>query len=566
MRVREVIPIALIVGYGANVDANAHTSVRPIARDGSEPISASAPDDRGRAHLASTTSDLCVRVYDNTGTPGDLFYGGQAGAEAIDDVHGEESGHLAAITFEYYQPDTGAAPFDAVVRVYDNPGGKDVGIVPLYGPLEVQGLMPGRHTIRVDVPHGPELGPDAWIGVRFTNLRAGLVIQEEPIVGESHDFYVENGSFFYFAGEPVANFGISMDVRQPPPPVSLIALHDMSGSVDELLRATDVAQGQFERVGPLGRTFIETEALAVLPPGPTCEAAELLIDRIVVVDSDRLIELDPQSGEGDLIGMVGVPSIRGIAFNLVARELYGVTSPANQIVAIDLETGLGSPVSQVGLARESLNDLAFHPDGRAFITTDGAPVVQQIDVETGIAARKWRLSGATAMRALTWSQDGTTLYALASREGFHELAVVELDSKEDVGTLQFLSPGWIPFHAIEDIAWLETQMAQALLTQNTGTGPLPQATFRLFPNRPNPFNPATRIDFEVAMPQSVEVAIHDVTGRLVYRLLEEHVDAGLHHVIWDGRTRKGGRAPSGVYYCTLQGQEQRASRAIVLIR
>ncbi len=67
-------------------------------------------------------------------------------------------------------------------------------------------------------------------------------------------------------------------------------------------------------------------------------------------------------------------------------------------------------------------------------------------------------------------------------------------------------------------------------------------------NFPNPFNPVTNIKFAVDKPGNVEVRVFNVRGELVRTVANGWYPQGLHAVTWDGKTRSGGQAPSGVYY------------------
>ena len=74
---------------------------------------------------------------------------------------------------------------------------------------------------------------------------------------------------------------------------------------------------------------------------------------------------------------------------------------------------------------------------------------------------------------------------------------------------------------------------------------LPQ-NIGLFVNFPNPFNPVTTIRFELPKPANVILKIFDVRGRLIEKLLEQRLSAGLHEVNW-----QAARYSSGVYFCNL---------------
>lgn len=70
---------------------------------------------------------------------------------------------------------------------------------------------------------------------------------------------------------------------------------------------------------------------------------------------------------------------------------------------------------------------------------------------------------------------------------------------------------------------------------------------------PNPFNPQTTIAYEIPARQAVRMAIYDLSGRLVRRLLESEVqEAGSYEVVWNGRSDNGTIMSSGVYFCRVE--------------
>ena len=94
---------------------------------------------------------------------------------------------------------------------------------------------------------------------------------------------------------------------------------------------------------------------------------------------------------------------------------------------------------------------------------------------------------------------------------------------------------------------------------------LPQS-YRLGQNFPNPFNPKTRIDFDLPSPQPTRVAIFGADGRLVQVLLDRDMPAGYHSVIWDGRDANGGQVASGVYFFRVQAGPLDETRKMLLLK
>jgi len=76
---------------------------------------------------------------------------------------------------------------------------------------------------------------------------------------------------------------------------------------------------------------------------------------------------------------------------------------------------------------------------------------------------------------------------------------------------------------------------------------IPEATAFSVSSYPNPFNPATRMDYTIRSPGHLSLKIYDVRGRLVRTLLDEQVETG-GFVMWDGSNESGAQVASGVYF------------------
>jgi hypothetical protein len=88
----------------------------------------------------------------------------------------------------------------------------------------------------------------------------------------------------------------------------------------------------------------------------------------------------------------------------------------------------------------------------------------------------------------------------------------------------------------------------------------------LHPNVPNPFNPNTRIRYDLERRERVIVTVYDAEGRLVRRLENAVRGPGAFGLDWDGRNDGGIGAPSGVYFCTISTASYAATRKMVLVR
>jgi hypothetical protein len=86
------------------------------------------------------------------------------------------------------------------------------------------------------------------------------------------------------------------------------------------------------------------------------------------------------------------------------------------------------------------------------------------------------------------------------------------------------------------------------------------------PNRPNPFNPDTKIEFDLPATTEVSLHIYDVAGRRIRTLMSRTMEVGPHSVMWDGRNDRGHRVSSGIYFCRLRAEKRTPTRTMVLLK
>ena len=105
------------------------------------------------------------------------------------------------------------------------------------------------------------------------------------------------------------------------------------------------------------------------------------------------------------------------------------------------------------------------------------------------------------------------------------------------------------------------------ITSQIGTETIPEvARFGLLQNHPNPFNPMTRIEFNLDQQARVYVRIYDISGKVVRTLLQETMSIGRHSAPWNGEDEHGRPVASGVYVCRLETNDKTAVRKMVLLR
>ncbi|HEY3295410.1 MAG TPA: right-handed parallel beta-helix repeat-containing protein [bacterium] len=90
--------------------------------------------------------------------------------------------------------------------------------------------------------------------------------------------------------------------------------------------------------------------------------------------------------------------------------------------------------------------------------------------------------------------------------------------------------------------------------------PLP-TVFALHAVYPNPFNPATRISYDLPQPCEVRLRVFDVLGREVTTLVSQRQSAGFYSVEWNAQAY-----PSGMYFTILSAADKQFVRKMLLLK
>ena len=88
----------------------------------------------------------------------------------------------------------------------------------------------------------------------------------------------------------------------------------------------------------------------------------------------------------------------------------------------------------------------------------------------------------------------------------------------------------------------------------------------LHSNTPNPFNPATRIQYDLPKTSSVTVEIFNVLGKHVRTLFNGRQPAGRYSIVWDGRDENGAVVASGVFIYQLRAGSFMQSRKMLFLQ
>lgn len=95
---------------------------------------------------------------------------------------------------------------------------------------------------------------------------------------------------------------------------------------------------------------------------------------------------------------------------------------------------------------------------------------------------------------------------------------------------------------------------------NTYSNEIPKV-FKLYNNFPNPFNPFTKIRFDIPRISKVNVIVYDILGRETVKLFDNILQPGKFEILWNASNY-----PSGVYFYRLITADFTETKKMVLIK
>jgi hypothetical protein len=91
-------------------------------------------------------------------------------------------------------------------------------------------------------------------------------------------------------------------------------------------------------------------------------------------------------------------------------------------------------------------------------------------------------------------------------------------------------------------------------------------SFALLANYPNPFNSSTRIQFQLATAEHVQLEVFNSVGQLVTTLMDGTRPAGSYEVAWNGTSSSGLSVASGLYIYRIQAGSFMDTKRMMLVR
>ena len=89
--------------------------------------------------------------------------------------------------------------------------------------------------------------------------------------------------------------------------------------------------------------------------------------------------------------------------------------------------------------------------------------------------------------------------------------------------------------------------------------------FGLRPAYPNPFNPSTTLSFVLPEAADVSLRVFNVIGQEVATIVNGHLNAGEHTMIWNAESSKSALT-TGVYFLRLEALGRTSLQKVILLK
>jgi len=83
---------------------------------------------------------------------------------------------------------------------------------------------------------------------------------------------------------------------------------------------------------------------------------------------------------------------------------------------------------------------------------------------------------------------------------------------------------------------------------------------------PNPFNPSTKINFNLKKNMLVKIEIFNLKGQKVKTVINSQMNAGIHNVIWNGMDSNESPVSSGIYFSRMETSEKISIKKMMLLK
>ena len=213
--------------------------------------------------------------------------------------------------------------------------------------------------------------------------------------------------------------------------------------------------------------------------------------------------------------------------------------------------GGGTPVGISGMVLSAGgqigNGLSSDGDGVRLLLPDGKTVVRSVDVPSATPDVSWLFPPNASPELHPKISDGH-----AMSPGASPISVTKSDTLTGVEKPTAFD--------------VEDQTVNSSISDDSKPGEveIENPKWGIYPS-PNPFNTATVLDFYTAG-GPVDVTIYNILGQPIRRLVQQHLSAGYHRRIWDGKNDSGVSVGSGIYIVLLKDKKATFTQRVALLK
>lgn len=291
-------------------------------------------------------------------------------------------------------------------------------------------------------------------------------------------------------------------------------------------------------------------------------------------DTDKFRPLRPENWTPDMNPHYEEPESNDTRF---LYSMYGDMQGFNEPTDNTIYIPPGEKVSIHGviffgddlehLKERSLIAQAFYDSGYDLSLYDGVPcipfMVSAEYADEAIDVKWFRGDGA----------DEQYLYYKEAEQPATEWQEIELNPEKDSYQITGIEPYGIyqiKIAAVYDDVYLESRVYEVLASELSAEEEIVIAKpdiISLIGNYPNPFNPDTRILFNLAEAADVTLEVYNIRGQLVRKLIDnEHYGQGLHRIFWNGKNDNGFDVAGGVYLYRLSTPQTTDVRKMIMLK
>mgnify|MGYP006089615089 CR=1 FL=1 len=116
--------------------------------------------------------------------------------------------------------------------------------------------------------------------------------------------------------------------------------------------------------------------------------------------------------------------------------------------------------------------------------------------------------------------------------------------------------------------WTDHSETESIILEwlNLTDKELVPGTYIVSQNYPNPFNPSTTLRYSMSKGELVNIAVYDMSGRLVKDLLNGYQNAGYNSIQWNATNNQGQSVSAGMYICIIKIGSYNTSKKMLLLK